>query len=109
MLNGSMNIMPISRRSDCMPSGAASRFACRASSPPDGTRPAAHHQVRFYVFRLPHPAYEAAMTPRILVDADACPVKDEIYRVAWRTDVPVTIVSNAYLRVPGHRSSRGWW
>ena len=42
------------------------------------------------------------MTPRILVDADACPVKDEIYRVAWRTDVPVTIVSNAYLRVPGH-------
>jgi uncharacterized protein len=42
------------------------------------------------------------MTPRILVDADACPVKDEIYRVAWRTDVPVTIVSNAYLRVPDH-------
>jgi hypothetical protein len=42
------------------------------------------------------------MTPRILVDADACPVKDEIYRVAWRTEVPVTIVSNAYLRVPEH-------
>jgi len=42
------------------------------------------------------------MTPRILVDADACPVKDEIYRVAWRTEVPVTIVSNAYLRVPDH-------
>lgn len=42
------------------------------------------------------------MIPRILVDADACPVKDEIYRVAWRTDVPVTIVSNAYLRVPDH-------
>lgn len=42
------------------------------------------------------------MTPRILVDADACPVKDEIYRVAWRTEVPVTIVSNSYLRVPDH-------
>jgi len=42
------------------------------------------------------------MKPRILVDADACPVKDEIYRVAWRTDVPVTIVSNSYLRVPDH-------
>ncbi len=42
------------------------------------------------------------MSPRILVDADACPVKDEIYRVAWRTEVPVTIVSNAYLRVPDH-------
>ena len=42
------------------------------------------------------------MNPRILVDADACPVKDEIYRVAWRTEVPVTIVSNSYLRVPDH-------
>jgi uncharacterized protein YaiI (UPF0178 family) len=41
-------------------------------------------------------------TPRILVDADACPVKDEIYRVAWRTEVPVTIVSNSHLRVPDH-------
>jgi uncharacterized protein YaiI (UPF0178 family) len=39
---------------------------------------------------------------RILVDADACPVKDEIYRVAWRLEVPVTIVSNAYLRIPDH-------
>lgn len=42
------------------------------------------------------------MTPRILVDADACPVKDEVYRVAWRRGVPVTIVSNAHLRVPDH-------
>jgi uncharacterized protein YaiI (UPF0178 family) len=42
------------------------------------------------------------MIPRILVDADACPVKDEIYRVAWRLDVPVTIVSNSHLRVPDH-------
>ncbi len=32
---------------------------------------------------------------RILVDADACPVKDEIYKVAWRRGVPVTVVSNA--------------
>ena len=46
--------------------------------------------------------YGGAMTPRILVDADACPVKDEIYRVAYRTDVPVTIVSNSHLRVPDH-------
>ena len=42
------------------------------------------------------------MTPRILVDADACPVKDEIYRVAYRTEVPVVIVSNSHLRVPEH-------
>jgi uncharacterized protein YaiI (UPF0178 family) len=39
---------------------------------------------------------------RILVDADACPVKDEIYKVAWRVGVPVTIVSNQHLRVPRH-------
>ena len=38
----------------------------------------------------------------ILVDADACPVKDEIYKVAFRHDVPVRIVSNAMLRVPPH-------
>jgi uncharacterized protein YaiI (UPF0178 family) len=39
---------------------------------------------------------------RILVDADACPVKDEIYKVAWRREVPVRVVSNAWLRVPAH-------
>jgi uncharacterized protein YaiI (UPF0178 family) len=39
---------------------------------------------------------------RILVDADACPVKDEIYKVAFRRDVPVRVVSNAHLRVPAH-------
>jgi uncharacterized protein YaiI (UPF0178 family) len=42
------------------------------------------------------------MTPHILVDADACPVKDEIYQVAYRTDVAVVIVSNSHLRVPHH-------
>jgi len=39
---------------------------------------------------------------RILVDADACPVKEEIYRVALRHAVPVAIVSNQRLRVPDH-------
>ena len=39
---------------------------------------------------------------RILVDADACPVKEEVYKVAWRREVPVTVVSNSYLRVPAH-------
>jgi len=39
---------------------------------------------------------------RILVDADACPVKDEVYKVAWRRAVPVTVVSNMALRVPDH-------
>ena len=39
---------------------------------------------------------------RILVDADACPVKDEVYRVAYRRAVAVKVVSNARLRVPEH-------
>ena len=39
---------------------------------------------------------------RILVDADACPVKDEVYEVAWRREVPVTVVSNSPIRVPDH-------
>ncbi|TPG14627.1 YaiI/YqxD family protein [Sphingomonas oligophenolica] len=39
---------------------------------------------------------------RILVDADACPVKDEIYQVAWRHGVAVTIVANSHFRVPIH-------
>ena len=37
---------------------------------------------------------------RILVDADACPVKEEIYRVAERHKVPVSVVSNSPFRVP---------
>ena len=43
-----------------------------------------------------------APTIRILVDADACPVKEEVYRVAYRREVPVTVVSNSWLRVPTH-------
>ncbi len=39
---------------------------------------------------------------RILVDADACPVRDEVYRVAFRRQVPVSVVSNARIRVPEH-------
>lgn len=39
---------------------------------------------------------------RILIDADACPVKEEVYKVAFRLNVPVTLVSNAHLRIPDH-------
>lgn len=38
----------------------------------------------------------------IWVDADACPVKDEIYKVAFRHGVRVTIVSNSPIRIPAH-------
>ncbi|WP_439925850.1 YaiI/YqxD family protein [Nitrobacter sp. JJSN] len=39
---------------------------------------------------------------RIYVDADACPVKDEIYRVAERHGVPVSVVAGNFIRVPDH-------
>ena len=37
-----------------------------------------------------------------MVDADACPVKDEVYKVAFRHEVPVSIVSNSIMRIPVH-------
>ena len=36
----------------------------------------------------------------IQVDADACPVKAEIYRVAGRHRIKVYVVANSYLNVP---------
>jgi len=40
------------------------------------------------------------MGMRIFVDADACPVKDEVYRVARRYELEVRVVSASWLRVP---------
>jgi uncharacterized protein YaiI (UPF0178 family) len=42
----------------------------------------------------------ALNTTRIYVDADACPVKDEIYRVASRHGLPVSVVAGQFIRVP---------
>src|SRR5688572_20866544 len=39
-------------------------------------------------------------TTRIYVDADACPVKDEIYRVAARHRLSVSVVAGQFIRVP---------
>jgi uncharacterized protein YaiI (UPF0178 family) len=36
----------------------------------------------------------------ILVDADACPVKDEVYRVAGRHGVKTVLVANSFMMVP---------
>ncbi|RTL52843.1 MAG: YaiI/YqxD family protein [Bradyrhizobiaceae bacterium] len=41
---------------------------------------------------------------RIYVDADACPVKDEIYRVAERHQWPVSVVAGNFIRIPEHPS-----
>jgi uncharacterized protein YaiI (UPF0178 family) len=37
----------------------------------------------------------------IYIDADACPVKEEVYRVARRYAMVVKVVANAAMRVPG--------
>lgn len=44
----------------------------------------------------------AAAPIEIYVDADACPVKAEVYRVAERYGVAVHVVANAVLAVPAH-------
>jgi uncharacterized protein YaiI (UPF0178 family) len=36
----------------------------------------------------------------IFVDADACPVKAEVYRAAERCGLSVTLVANSWMRVP---------
>lgn len=46
-------------------------------------------------------AATSALAPlEVLVDADACPVKEEIYRVAARHAAAVHVVSNSCFRVP---------
>ena len=40
----------------------------------------------------------------IYIDADACPVKEEVYRVARRYALPVTLVANKPQRVPEDES-----
>ena len=37
---------------------------------------------------------------KIYIDADGCPVKDEVYRVALRTQINVIVVANKYLNIP---------
>ena len=39
----------------------------------------------------------------IYVDADACPVKQEVYRVAKRYQLDVTLVANSWMRIPDER------
>jgi len=45
------------------------------------------------------PWHKAAMTV-LYIDADACPVKDECFRVAERHGLAVQVVANSYINVP---------
>src|SRR5438046_10432592 len=38
----------------------------------------------------------------IFIDADACPVKDEVYKVAQRYGLKTWVVANAFMMVPRH-------
>lgn len=40
------------------------------------------------------------MKPTLYIDADACPVKDEAYKVAARYGVKTYVVSNSFIQIP---------
>lgn len=40
------------------------------------------------------------MLPTLFIDADACPVKEEAYKVARRYKLPVKVVANSFMRAP---------
>lgn len=40
--------------------------------------------------------------PRVLIDADACPVKEEVQKVCFRLKVPMYFAAATYLRLPDH-------
>ncbi len=42
----------------------------------------------------------ADRSPTFYIDADACPVKDEVYKVAARYKAPVKVVANSFMMVP---------
>lgn len=47
------------------------------------------------------PAADARQAgPRVFVDADACPVKSEVYRVTGRHGLQVILVANSWMRIP---------
>ncbi|MGV6802431.1 MAG: YaiI/YqxD family protein [bacterium] len=50
--------------------------------------------------------YPARPPIEIFVDADSCPVKEEIYKVALRHEIPVLLVANNGFRIPRHHLIR---
>lgn len=52
--------------------------------------------------RKKHNGSDEARWMSIYVDADGCPVKDEVFKVARRYKLKVFVVSNSKMRVPSH-------
>jgi uncharacterized protein YaiI (UPF0178 family) len=59
-----------------------------------------HFIVAFRAKRQVGRPIRETMPIEIFIDADACPVKDEIYRVADRYGLKVYVVANAPIRIP---------
>src|SRR3546814_18225129 len=81
---------PCRRARDCRPGSIAPSQAPTAS-----VRPADPAASPADDLPLGGDARMAVTVPEILVDADACPVKDEVYRVAGRYELNVRIVANS--------------
>src|SRR5437899_2052762 len=59
------------------------------------------HRIGYHARARTHRRDMSELNPtRIYVDADACPVKDEIYRIALRHGLPVSVVAGNFIRVP---------
>src|SRR3546814_2038510 len=86
---------PCRRARDCRPGSIAPSQAPTAS-----VRPADPAASPADDLPLGGDARMAVTVPEILVDADACPVKDEVYRVAGRYELNVRIVANSFMMVP---------
>src|SRR6188472_2127189 len=70
---------------------------------PSGLRPGLEHVQSREWRKCATPSYmlrKGRFVPTIYLDADACPVKEQVYRVAARYGIPVIVVANARLRIP---------
>jgi uncharacterized protein len=56
--------------------------------------------VAYLEIAIPIPEAEGQRVIEIYVDADACPVKNEVFRVAKRYGLKVYLVSNSGMRIP---------
>ncbi len=53
-----------------------------------------------YIYRSRFRIKKGTLLSEILVDADSCPVKQEVYRIAKRYGLKVTLVANSQMHIP---------
>src|SRR5688500_12442878 len=80
-------------------------MGCSRKVREDRAPPGAVHWRRVPTNPIPSPGVAAHRTTgsgrmRIMADADACPIKAQIYRMAARYSLPVLVVANSPMRVP---------